>query len=102
MLKGFADKVEFHSMDEFPEKIEGETISKDVLLYKEGELTFNELGFYDYEFKKWVTFSEYSNSFICWCYPPDAIDFVNAKNKLQSKIIEGCKFDQFKNIMNGN
>ncbi len=80
-------KVQFHSMNEFPEKIEGENVSKDVLLYKDGELEFNELGFYDFDLQEWITFSEYSNSFICWCYPPDASDFVKAKNKLNSKII---------------
>lgn len=79
--------IKFHSMEEFPEKVEGETFSKDVILYKEGELEFSELGFYDFDIQEWITFSEYSNSFICWCYPPDASDFVKAKNKLNSKII---------------
>jgi hypothetical protein len=79
--------IKFHSMMEFPEKIEGENVSKDVLLYKDGELEFNELGFYDFESNEWVTFSEYPNSFICWCYPPNASDFVKAKNKLNTKII---------------
>jgi len=95
-------KVQFHSMNEFPEKIEGENVSKDVLLYKDGELEFNELGFYDFDLQEWITFSEYSNSFICWCYPPDASDFVKAKNKLNSKAIEAFKFEPFKNILNGN
>ncbi len=94
--------IKFHSMDEYPEKIEGENVSKDVLLYKDGELEFNELGFYDFDLQEWITFSEYSNSFICWCYPPDASDFVKAKNKLNSKAIEAFKFEPFKNILNGN
>lgn len=35
-----------------------------------------------------------------WCYPPDATEFVKAKNKLKPKTVEGCSFDHLKNMLN--
>ncbi len=70
----------FHSMQEFPEQVDGEKFSKTVLVFDESEETFCDLGYYDYESKEWVLFGDMSIRLICWCYTPDPTNFLIGKN----------------------
>ena len=81
---------EFFKMQDFPTQVEGETFSKTVLVYDEGENDFCELGYYDFVKEEWNVFGDMSMRLICWCYPPNPSEFINSQ-KLKHEIHNGYR-----------
>lgn len=69
----------FYPMAIQPEPGE-DCFSKIVIAYYKDGVT-NEpqpvISFYDFEGKKWLSFDDEKHDLLCWCYPPDATDFIN-------------------------
>lgn len=59
----------FRPMTEFPPIVEGEAHSQKVLLYHE-DLDDSDLGFYDFEDKKWMVLGDFQMNLICWTAIP--------------------------------
>lgn len=69
----------YFSMNEFPDQVKGEHFSETVLIYDLEEKDVD-LGFYNYESKKWMPLGGMQMKLNCWCYPPKP-DIRISKNK---------------------
>lgn len=61
--------IVWHSMNDIPPKVTGENFSETVIIYGEkGE--YQDLGYYDYEFKEWYLLGDFQMNMICWIWIP--------------------------------
>lgn len=63
--------TKFYPMTEFPPQVEGEQFSETVVVYDE-DLEDFDLGYYNFDYKKWSVFGDFSMKLICWAFvsPP--------------------------------
>ena len=68
----------FHPMSKIPERdTDDHSFSKTVLVYSE-DLSFIELGYFDFEDERWYHFGSDSFLLKCWCYIPNPMECLEA------------------------
>jgi hypothetical protein len=80
--------MKFYPMQEHPRQKENEMFSVPVLVYDMDDPEFCEIGHYDFDTGMWSHFGDFSMKLICWCYLPDATEFVK-NNKLVHVLHDG-------------
>lgn len=74
--------ITWHSMDDIPPKVTGEHFSETVLIY-DGESEYQDLGYYDFGFKRWNLLGDSQMKMTCWIKIPELSE--NNKEFFKSK-----------------
>lgn len=77
-------EITFHPMGILPDKksVDDNEFSTPVLLFDICEANYCEIGYYDFKTKQWNHFGDSQCEFICWCYVPNQIPFVDMYKKI--------------------
>ena len=69
----------FYPMTIHPPKDGKEPFSALVLVYDESDSRYFDIGYYDFERKKWSVFGEEPMNLKCWCHAPDPSEYLADK-----------------------
>lgn len=65
------ETTKFYPMTIYPPHEGNEPFSVSVLVYDENDSRYFDIGYYDFERKKWSIFGEDPMNLKCWCHAPD-------------------------------
>lgn len=70
------ETAKFYPMTIYPPKDGKEPFSALVLVYDESDSRYFDLGYYDFEEKRWRLLNEESMNLKCWCHVPDPSEYL--------------------------
>jgi len=76
-------------MTELPRRVKNEQFSVSVLVYNVDDLTYCEIGYYNFDTEIWSHFGEDCIELICWCYLPNPEEFVEHNKHIKPVKPEG-------------